>query len=342
MIDQKFAALSALLREFGSVCVGYSGGVDSVFLSKVAVDVLGPERVLAVTGLSDAYPAVQHEVALECVRRFGIPHLEVGTNELADPNYAANPSNRCYFCKSELWSKLAQVAAERGYAVVLDGSNADDVGDHRPGMQAARERGVRSPLLEAGLTKAEIRELSHRLGLPTWDQPAAPCLASRLPYGLSVTPERLGQVEAAETALRGHGFREFRVRHHGDAARLEISPNEIARAFECAGTLAGQLRELGFDRVLLDLQGYRRGSLNETLHLTQLGGVHSGAATIPELLQERGITGVQPSVAGNRREIAALAAPTHLAATLADLAPAIKTLGFQYVALDLAPAESAG
>lgn len=264
-IDQKYDALTDLLRGFGSVCIGYSGGVDSVFLSKVAVDVLGPERVLAVTGLSASYPGVQHEMALDCARRFGIPHLEIGTAELADPNYAANPTNRCYYCKSELWSRLAAVAAERGLAVVLDGSNADDVGDHRPGMQAARERGVRSPLLEAGLTKPEIRELSQRLGLPTWDQPAAPCLASRIPYGLSVTPERLRQVEAAERVLREHGFREFRVRHHGDLARIEVLPTEVGRALQIATTLDREIRALGFQRVLLDLEGYRQGSLNETI-----------------------------------------------------------------------------
>lgn len=264
-IDQKYNALADLLREFGSVCIGYSGGVDSVFLSKVAVDVLGADRVLAVTGLSASYPGVQHEIALECVRRFGIPHLEVGTDELADPNYAANPINRCYFCKTELWSRLSDVAAARGLAVVLDGSNADDVGDHRPGMQAAREHGVRSPLLEVGLTKAEIRELSRRLGLPTWDQPAAPCLASRISYGLAVTPERLRQVEAAETVLREHGFREFRVRHHGEIARLEVRPEELSRGLELAATLDHAIRALGFRRVLLDLEGYRQGSLNETL-----------------------------------------------------------------------------
>jgi len=270
MLEQKFTRLTELLEEFGSVCIGYSGGVDSVFLSKVALDVLGPERVLAVTGLSEAYPGVQHEMALECVRRFGIPHLEIETHELDDPNYAANPSNRCYFCKSELWSRLAEVAAERGLAVVLDGSNADDVGDHRPGMQAARERGVRSPLLEAGLTKAEIRELSRSLGLPTWDLPAAPCLASRIQYGIAVTPKRLRQVEDAETILRGAGFREFRVRHHGDIARLEVAPGELHRALELAPGLARQIRGLGFERVLLDLQGYRRGALNESITLTQL------------------------------------------------------------------------
>ena len=270
MLEQKFARLTEILRECGSVCVGYSGGVDSVFLAKVAVDVLGPERVLAVTGRSASYPAVQHEVALECVRRFGIPHVEIETDELSDPNYAANPSNRCYFCKSELWSKLNALAVERGYAVVLDGSNADDAGDYRPGMQAAAENRVRSPLLEAGLTKREIRELSHGLGLPTWDQPAAPCLSSRLPYGLAVTRERLRQVEAAEEVLRARGFREFRVRHHGDVARLEISPEEMERALEGAADLATKLLGIGFGRVLLDVEGYRRGALNESLPLVQL------------------------------------------------------------------------
>src|SRR5690554_1012973 len=155
-LEQKFERLAEILRECGSVCIGYSGGVDSVFLAKAAVDTLGPDRVLAVTGMSASYPAVQHEMALDCARRFGIPHEQIDTDELHDPNYVANPSNRCYFCKTELWSKLTALATARGYAVVLDGSNADDVGDYRPGLDAAREQGVRSPLMEAGLTKAEI------------------------------------------------------------------------------------------------------------------------------------------------------------------------------------------
>lgn len=272
-LEEKHARLVEILRECGSVCIGYSGGVDSVFLAKVAVDVLGPENVLAVTGRSATYPAVQLEMALACVRQFGIPHEEIETDEMSDPNYVANPTNRCYFCKTELWSKLTALAAARGYAVVLDGSNADDAGDHRPGMRAAQELGVRSPLLEAGLTKAEIRELSRRLGLPTWDQPSAPCLASRLPYGLSVTPERLRQVEAAEEAMRRRGFREFRVRHHGDAARIEVAPVEMERAIAQAGALARELRDVGFERVLLDVEGYRRGALNEGLPLVRLQAV---------------------------------------------------------------------
>lgn len=270
VLEQKLARLTEILKECGSVCVGYSGGVDSVFLAKVALDVLGPDRVLAVTGRSASYPAVQREMALECVRRFGIPHLEIETDELSDPNYVANPSNRCYFCKTELWSKLTALATARGYAVVLDGSNADDVGDYRPGLDAAREQGVRSPLMEAGLTKAEIRELSRRMGLPTWEQPAAPCLSSRLPYGLAVTPERLRQVEDAETVLRAEGFREFRVRHHGDVARLEIAGVEMERALDRAAPIVAALEAIGFERVVLDVEGYRRGALNEALPLVQL------------------------------------------------------------------------
>ncbi len=253
-----------MLEDCQSVCVGYSGGVDSVFLARFAVDVLGRDRVLAVTGRSAAYPEVQHRMALECVTRFGIPHLEIETRELEDPSYAANPTNRCYYCKSELWDRLGTVAAERGLRTVVNGSNADDATDHRPGERAADERGVRSPLREAGLTKAEIRALSRELGLPTWDQPASPCLASRLVYGLAVTEERLAQVERAESLLRGRGLRELRVRHHGSVARVEGAPAELDRATSLVAELGADLRELGFDAVLVDVQGYRRGALNES------------------------------------------------------------------------------
>ncbi len=270
-LARKRTALAAVLEDCHSVCVGYSGGVDSVFLARVAVDVLGRSRVLAVTGRSASYPGVQHRMALECVERFHIPHLEVETDELADPDYAANPTNRCYYCKSELWDRLGDVARERGLRTVVDGANADDAADHRPGATAAGERGVRSPLQEAGLTKSEIRVLSRELGLPTWDQPASPCLASRLPYGLAVTEERLTQVERAETLLREKGLREFRVRHHGDVARVEAAGRELERATELVQNLGPRLRALGFDAVLLDVEGYRRGALNEGLVQLEAG-----------------------------------------------------------------------
>lgn len=272
--EHKRHRLCSILRDCGSVVVGYSGGVDSVFLARIAVDVLGPDRVLAVTGKSDSIASWMEDTARDVAERFGIPWLELETREMDDPRYAANPSNRCYFCKSELWTRLADLAAERGLGAVLDGSNADDVGDHRPGAVAATENLVRSPLLEAGLTKDEIRAWSRELGLPTWDQPAAPCLASRIPYGLSVTPERLRQIEQAEIGLRTMGFRDFRVRHHGTVARLEVHPSEIARVADHRSAIALAVRGAGFLRVLIDLQGYRRGSLNEGLaggQLVQLG-----------------------------------------------------------------------
>lgn len=274
-MEEKRGRLAEILCDCGSVVIGYSGGVDSVLLARVAVDVLGPSNVLAVTGQSDSIASWMEDTAREVAERFGIPWLEVDTEEMADPRYAANPSNRCYFCKSELWDKLGDLALRRGFRTVLDGSNADDVGDHRPGAVAAGERGVRSPLLEAGLTKAEIRAWSRELGLPTWDQPAAPCLASRLPYGLAVTPERLRQVESAERALRDLGFRDFRVRHHDPDARLEVHPDEMPRVAERIGAVRAAVRSAGFARILLDLQGYRRGALNEGLaaaQLVQLGG----------------------------------------------------------------------
>jgi len=275
-LDAKLARLAEILRACGSVCIGYSGGVDSVFLAKVAVDTLGPARVLAVIGRSESYPAAQHAIAVECARRFGIPYIEVETRELADPRYAANPPDRCYHCKTELWTRLRAVAARHGLATLLDGSNADDAADHRPGLRAGAEYGVRSPLREAGLTKAEIRALSRRLGLPTWDLPAAPCLASRLPYGLAVTPARLRQVEAAEEAVRREGFREFRVRHHGDAARLELACQDVPEAARRAARLDAALRALGFRHVLLDVEGYRRGALNEALPVATAAAAPAG------------------------------------------------------------------
>ena len=261
----KEEALAAWLLARGRVAVGYSGGVDSAYLAVVARRVLGPEHALAIIGRSASYPAEQWATARRVADSFGITVLEVDTDELSDPRYAANPSNRCYFCKSELWSKLVPLARSRGFGTVVDGTNTDDLGDYRPGAHAAREHRVASPLADLGFTKAEIRERSRALGIPTWSQPSSPCLASRLPYGTSVTPQRLGQVEQAERALRALGITDdLRVRYHDDLARVELSRDELAvwLAPVKFTALRDAVRRAGFARVALDLRGFRSGSLN--------------------------------------------------------------------------------
>jgi uncharacterized protein len=261
----KEASLVDWLRSAGSVLVGYSGGVDSVYLSAVALDALGPDRMLAVIGRSASYPDEQWRTARDVAARFAIPVLEVDTDELNDPRYAANPTNRCYFCKGELWSRLVPVAVERGLAVVADGTNADDLGDWRPGKAAADEAGVRSPLAELGFSKAEIRRLSRARGLPTHAQPSSPCLSSRIPYGTPVTAARLAAIERAERALREIGVEgDLRVRHHGDLARIELAADEMPRWLDARalGAIRGAVRSAGFARVALDLRGFRSGSLN--------------------------------------------------------------------------------
>lgn len=242
--------------------LGYSGGVDSALLAVVAREALGRERFLAVIGRSASYPEAQYRTALDLARRFDVPLLEVETRELDDPAYLANPTNRCYFCKSELWTRLGAVAAERGFDVVIDGTNADDLGEHRPGLRAAEERRVRSPLAELGWTKAMVREAARALAIPTWDAPAAPCLSSRIRYGLGITPERLRQVEEGEAFLRGLGIPgDLRVRHLGDRARIEVAPDEVARVRARWREVEARFRALGFGLVELDPEGYRRGKL---------------------------------------------------------------------------------
>jgi uncharacterized protein len=261
-------ALRDLLSGFGSALVAFSGGVDSAYLAWIAHDVLG-DRALAVTALSESYPAHHYDLALALARQAGFPHEVVHTREIERPEYRANPVNRCYYCKDELYTVLGGVAAGRGLAVIVDGNNADDRGDYRPGRQAAREAGVRSPLDEVGLGKAAIRALAHRAGLPQWDEPASACLSSRVPYEQPVTPEKLRAIEQAETALRGLGFRGCRVRHHDDVARLELARADLARAIEpdTASAIAAAVKAAGFRFVALDLEGYRTGSLNDRIPL---------------------------------------------------------------------------
>ena len=258
-------ALIAWLRHRGSALLGFSGGVDSAYLACVALEALGPERFLAVIGRSASYPEEQWREARAVADRFGIPVLELDTDELSDPSYAANPVNRCYFCKAELWGRLVPVARERGFAAVLDGTNADDRGDYRPGATAAAELKVESPLAVVGLRKAEIRELSRRRGLAGWDRPASPCLSSRIPYGTPVTTERLRRIEAAERAVRALGVTgDMRVRYHGDLARVELSRSELSSWLGPAAriVLRDAVRTAGFERVAIDLAGFRSGSLN--------------------------------------------------------------------------------
>jgi uncharacterized protein len=265
-LEEKERRLRALLSDYGSVIIAFSGGVDSAYLAYVAHSEMG-ERALAVTGDSASYPTFQRALADQLTTMFGIRHELILTEEFEDQNYTSNPPNRCYYCKTELYTRLSELARERGFEMIADGTNADDAGDYRPGRQAAREMGVRSPLSECDMTKADIRELSRRAGLPTWNEPASACLSSRVPYGQVVTIEKLSMVDKAEMALKRLGFRQVRVRHHGDVARIEVADEEMARALDRKMTqrMSDALKAIGFKYVTLDLEGYRTGSLNEAL-----------------------------------------------------------------------------
>lgn len=260
----KERSLRSLMRKLQRVLVAYSGGVDSSYLAKIATEELGTDSICAI-GLSPSVSEFQRDNAVRVARANSFNIVMLDTNELADPEYLANKGDRCYFCKTELYSKLTKVAVELNCAV-LDGTNADDIGDHRPGRIAAKEQKVQSPLAEIGFTKAEIRELSRKAGLTTWDQPASPCLSSRIAVGVPVTLKRLSRIERAEDFLRKMGFREFRVRVHGELARIEVAPSELSNAHDLAvsAKIARKLKELGFKFVTLDLEGFRSGSLNVT------------------------------------------------------------------------------
>jgi uncharacterized protein len=264
-LHKKLTELEGILDPYGSALVAFSGGVDSSLALAVAARALPRHRVLAVTSNNETYLPSELDLAREFAASLGVEHLVVNTRELDNPNYASNPTNRCYFCKSTLYSDLARLAEEKGYACVVDGANKDDEGDYRPGRKAAKELGVVSVLSAARMSKDEVRELAKHLGLPTWDKPALACLSSRFPYGQEITPEKLTQVARAEEFLRREGFKQVRVRHHGEIARLEVGPGELERAFAMREEISAELLDAGFLYVTLDLAGYKSGSLNAAL-----------------------------------------------------------------------------
>ena len=261
-MNEKLERLTALLAGLGRAAVAYSGGIDSTLVLKVAHDVLG-DNAVGFTAVSASMPHYEQDGAAQVAREIGARVFWVNTHEDEDERYLANPTNRCYFCKTNVYDELLEVAAQQGFPVLLDGANADDVGDWRPGRQAAREHGVRSPLEEVGMTKDEIRAIARELGLSNWDMPSAPCLSSRVPYGTRITPDTLDQIGRGEWALRERGFREVRVRHHGDVARLEMPVADFERLLSMREEIVAALKEAGYTFVALDLSGLKSGSLNQ-------------------------------------------------------------------------------
>lgn len=276
-LNIKLKSLRASLRSLASVLVAYSGGVDSALVMALAHQELG-ERALACIGVSPSYPTREMRAAIQLAEDLGVPYRLIDTEELRDPNYAANRADRCYFCKTELHDRLEAMAQTEGWAAVVDGANASDLGDHRPGMAAAREHGVRSPLIEAGIGKAEVRELARALGLPVWDKPAMACLSSRVPYGTAITPELLRQIERAEDALAALGLRQFRVRHHGDVARIELPAGDLPAALAHREAIVAGVQAAGYRFVALDLAGFRSGSLS---------GANGHATALPLVIGEQ-------------------------------------------------------
>lgn len=274
-LDQKFRHMQDILRSLDRVAVAFSAGVDSTFVLKVAIDTLGPANVVAVTGRSDSLAQDELDATIDLARQFGAEHVIVDTHELDNPNYAANPANRCYYCKSTLYEHMGPIMRERGIAHAVNGTNADDYGDYRPGLEAAEQFHVRAPAAEAGLTKQDIRELSARLALPTFDKPAMPCLASRIPYGEPVTPEKLRMIEQGEAYLRKQlGLTDCRVRHHGTLARIEVPADQIERlaSADVRAALDAHFRSIGYQYVALDLRAFRSGALNEVIQLKAPAG----------------------------------------------------------------------